>query len=327
MNEKFLEIYQELLHFDNINDSSQDKVYLGEKPKQCRFCGKKESETSFKKVAHAISENAGNKIIISNYECDECNYSFGKCYEDSFGKYILPFKIISHIYGKKTSIKYKDKKRSVKLSKTGHTFRTINTDVSELIVDKGNMSSIVPLQDGSGFTLNLKRQTYSPKCVYLALLKMAYSIMPSNLLDEFVHSVSLLKLLTTDNTSKDKKEKILSSFPYIGFLGFTPGIQDIVNAKLYIRKEGSDIRYPKCVFILKIGNYLLQIPVPSDSHTGGKLSLLPYLECEDSTVNPINFNDVEYDFSCEFKADMQKLNLSTNIKAEIIEILKSNNML
>lgn len=48
----------------------------------CRFCGKKKPETSFKKVAHAISEGLGNKILFCNEECDECNNRLARVEEN-----------------------------------------------------------------------------------------------------------------------------------------------------------------------------------------------------------------------------------------------------
>ncbi|MEX6156050.1 HNH endonuclease [Providencia hangzhouensis] len=41
-------------------------------------------ETSFNKEAHAISEALGNKSIILNEECDNCNEFFDKNIERDF---------------------------------------------------------------------------------------------------------------------------------------------------------------------------------------------------------------------------------------------------
>lgn len=43
----------------------------------CRFCDNKRENVTFKNIAHAISESLGNKKIILNEECDECNSEFG----------------------------------------------------------------------------------------------------------------------------------------------------------------------------------------------------------------------------------------------------------
>lgn len=61
------------------NIRNEDKKYIGNKhERMCRFCGKTKGETTFKKVAHAIPELIGNKVLISFEECDECNKIFSK---------------------------------------------------------------------------------------------------------------------------------------------------------------------------------------------------------------------------------------------------------
>lgn len=51
----------------------------GDKKKRvCRFCGKQMPEVTFGDVAHAISEGLGNKELICNEECDECNNKLSK---------------------------------------------------------------------------------------------------------------------------------------------------------------------------------------------------------------------------------------------------------
>ena len=61
-----------LFNYDNF-------IYLGNKDyKVCRFCGKKESEVTFNKIAHATPECTGNRYLASYYECDECNKKFGR---------------------------------------------------------------------------------------------------------------------------------------------------------------------------------------------------------------------------------------------------------
>jgi hypothetical protein len=45
--------------------------------RKCRFCGKSNPEVSFKKKAHLIPEFLGNKMLLSDFECDSCNYEFG----------------------------------------------------------------------------------------------------------------------------------------------------------------------------------------------------------------------------------------------------------
>lgn len=45
--------------------------------RKCRFCGRAAPE-AFRKESHAISEGLGNKFLICNEECDECNGRLAK---------------------------------------------------------------------------------------------------------------------------------------------------------------------------------------------------------------------------------------------------------
>ena len=49
--------------------NKDDKIYLDDKEdKDCRFCGKEKTETSFSNFSHAIPELIGNKKLIAHYE-------------------------------------------------------------------------------------------------------------------------------------------------------------------------------------------------------------------------------------------------------------------
>ena len=79
-----------------------EKKYLGDSQnKICRFCGRKEPEVHFRKIAHAIPESLENINLFTNYECDECNHKFGNTIEDHLNKYLFPNRIASCILGKK----------------------------------------------------------------------------------------------------------------------------------------------------------------------------------------------------------------------------------
>jgi hypothetical protein len=74
-------------------------VVLGSKPFECRFCGGKPPERTFKKRAHAVSALLGNKILKSLYECDACNERFSG-FEDDLAKMTIPTRSIGGVIGK-----------------------------------------------------------------------------------------------------------------------------------------------------------------------------------------------------------------------------------
>lgn len=74
--------------------------------KICRFCGKDEKSVTFLNKSHVVPKFLGNFLIISNFECDECNSYFSK-YETELEKFIriplianLKDKDLKNRYGK-----------------------------------------------------------------------------------------------------------------------------------------------------------------------------------------------------------------------------------
>lgn len=66
-------------HYAFGYDNLKTIVGEGDKKKRvCRFCGQKHPDVKFKSVAHAISEGLGNKLLLCNEECDECNNKLSK---------------------------------------------------------------------------------------------------------------------------------------------------------------------------------------------------------------------------------------------------------
>lgn len=89
----------------NISFFNEKKAPIGEFDKSkriCIFCGKKvEDGVTFKKKAHAISESLGNKHLIQNEECDQCNEMFGNTFEEDISNFFLPYRVMYGVTGKK----------------------------------------------------------------------------------------------------------------------------------------------------------------------------------------------------------------------------------
>jgi len=86
------------------NESSTKTIKTGNPVKQnrtCRFCGKREPETTFSHASHAISEGFGNKRLFCNEECDICNNKFGKTIEPSLLNYFNIERSFIGVKGKK----------------------------------------------------------------------------------------------------------------------------------------------------------------------------------------------------------------------------------
>lgn len=66
-------------HYAFGYDGLKTAVGEGDKKRRvCRFCGRRQPQATYNSVAHAISEGLGNKVLLCNEECDECNNKLSK---------------------------------------------------------------------------------------------------------------------------------------------------------------------------------------------------------------------------------------------------------
>ena len=146
---QFSDAYEKILSYDFLDDDTKKHIYLEDGDKHmCRFCGKGEDETVFDKSAHAISEMVGNRWLFSYRECKKCNIAFGNTCEDSFGKFVLPLKIVSQVYGKKRSIGYSNEHSQIKINKEDAILPEFSEDIKALIKSNEENSVLIPEKDG-----------------------------------------------------------------------------------------------------------------------------------------------------------------------------------
>lgn len=142
-----------------------------ESRKICRFCGKSIPDVSFKKTAHAISENIGNKFFISNEECDNCNDYFSKIEEDFYRANALPLSYLD-IKGKHGSRKIKLSNGEI-YSKNGiwiiHPYE--DTVVS---FDSNGIGSLDIILRGNALS-------FTPCNIYKALVKFLLAVLNLNI--------------------------------------------------------------------------------------------------------------------------------------------------
>lgn len=306
----FLDIYERIVLKDNLGDKSSKREYLSDESftnglKICRFCGKQENETKFDKSSHTISEMIGNKRLFSIYECKKCNHTFGEICEDSFGKYIFPFKIVSQIYGKKNTMCYSEQFGEIRMNKSEPIIPDFDDEIRNLIKET-KQNNIVTMTN-YGFDLTLKRQKYTPEWVYFSLLKMALSILPYKLLNKYAYTTASMNVALN---YKDERKEIFNKFVTPGAIEFIPGTNYFkeISAELFIRKNGVLDSYPLCYFSLNFGHYSLQIPLPEDSQRNrNNLKILSYQHFENSSIEINRFHTYEENFVCQFTADKKEL--------------------
>jgi hypothetical protein len=161
----------------------------------CRFCGKKYPIVSFSNDAHIFSELLGNRFLISDFECDDCNAKFGR-YENDFSNFLGAIRTIQSVKGKKVpKFKSADKKfeaDSLEDEKKGTVvkLKRFGTDNEIFIVDEKNGKT----------TVTFEKAPYTPLKVYKAILKMALSIIDDKYLYDYKFAFEFLRTNKYDNS-------------------------------------------------------------------------------------------------------------------------------
>lgn len=167
----------------NLDRNRKIKIGEGKKDKRvCRFCGYKIPEVSFNNEAHAISEALGNKKLILNEECDDCNTFFDRHVERDFIHYHDLTRTIFGVKNKDNVIP-KMKGKNFKLSKleTGDMSIAIMEDIAD------NTRQGVPKNVVFNTGNKINRQN-----IYKALCKFALSVIASDQLSHFSETINWL---------------------------------------------------------------------------------------------------------------------------------------
>lgn len=172
-----------------FNGTEHRKIGVYDKTKRvCRFCGRSQPETSFKKKAHAISESLGNKNLICLEECDECNSRFSKTIEQDIA-HIFSLNLTLHgVFGKKGIPTIKGDGFSMKIDTSTRktlgrttvvfTFRDMPNSRDPQTVAK-SISKKYPLYS-----------EYIPQNVYKCLCKYVLSLVDSSELQYFKETIA-----------------------------------------------------------------------------------------------------------------------------------------
>ncbi|MFJ7890559.1 HNH endonuclease [Lysinibacillus xylanilyticus] len=233
-----------ILKTENIEN--KDKLFIGTKEeRRCRFCGRGKGDTTFKKVAHAIPELIGNKIITSFEECDECNEIFSKL-ENELANYLSFVRPTTGIKGKKGVPSYKGKDGlQIDVDKEKKNRFILKNDINS-----GNIE-----EDVINKTITIKGEIspYIPLSVYKCFVKMGLSIMPKEYLKHFFYTLIWIR---EENFYPEVKCKLYEQF--------IPGVKPYTNLELYLlkRKDDSIGNIPFCIFVICFGNYCYQVYLP-----------------------------------------------------------------
>jgi hypothetical protein len=235
--------------FSNIGNNT-NKIKIGNSEnRRCRFCGKDETKTTFKNVAHAIPESIGNKRVICLEECDKCNTFFSENIEVHFDKISKIYRIIGQIKGKKKIPSYKTKDKKTRI------------DIKDKIIIKERIDSTITSfdEENNSLTIEYELEPHIPAAVFKTFVKMAISVMPKEELKYFKDTTKWI-------LHPDHSKTLLN--PLTIFQTFIPGPRpNPTPISFLLKKKSSKANYPNYIFLLAYGNIVSQIIVPSTLDT------------------------------------------------------------
>lgn len=242
-----------VLHVFNVFSPTQAKHRLGHnQPKVCRYCGKDDSATAFREESHAIPIFLGNKTIIDELECDQCNHHFGDHLENSFASYTLPHRPFQRTRGRNGIPTYK-----------GHDLEVSAVDQSNLTICVGGEGGIDALEVEGKNQLRFPavRPPYYPTAIHKMLIKMSLAMMPDDDHRRFDYLKPWL-------LRKDHAPGFSGSIPVIEWTisgPVNPNKITCIVAKVKEAFRDSTYRYQ---FIFQYGNFQYQLVIPLADESG-----------------------------------------------------------
>jgi hypothetical protein len=214
--------------------------------RRCRFCGLGKPDVSFRSIAHAVPEFLGNRDILSMNECDGCNAFLASNYEDHLSKWSLFARATSQVQGKKGKPTYKNADETMRIGSgaNGLEIKLTNPSLTYNLMTEGEPFAFTLPADATS-------QPHIPSRAAMALVKIACSICPGDLLDQCSAAIDWIMM---------RAKVTMSGFPVL--YAFTPGpINDNFSEVILLRRKVNEqIPYLWCV--VQFSNFRLQTFVP-----------------------------------------------------------------
>lgn len=213
----------------------------------CRFCGRRKPDTKFNHRPHIIPELLGNRYLISDFECDECNKFFSS-WENDLANFLGAVRTVHRVQAKEKVPTFTSLHKEVTVRKEGFYGVKDAIKISRYGIENDNFQF-----DSSTGTLKIRytKQPYAPLKVYKALLKIALSVMPEQHLGDYE---SLLSLLLCDEADK------LAQFAkvWVSKVPIRP-----VYPRCHINKRvSSEVKAYMHTFSLYFQDYVFELAIP-----------------------------------------------------------------
>lgn len=287
--DRFFEVYSPL---KAITCPSEKMKGLKQKQDRCcRFCGQRWPDTTFQSEAHVFPEQIGNRYLISDEECDQCNMLFSKN-ENDLANFTGPIRHLQGIKGKQRT-KYKSPDGSIRV---GHMNDLGLADSISVMREDVESNSMEIDKENGGGRLRFIKHSYVPFRVYKAMLKMALSCLDGEDMINYQHAVQFLM--------SEQLDQRLSPFARI------PGYQlplfsglDVPVGMIYQKNNPAHEIFTH-VFVLYFANQIWQIVLPLNSKDlwlldGRELSLrfAPPLFTEKAFTDTVAIQEIFHDLS------------------------------
>ena len=192
LEEKYKFGFASVLSFYDINTfSTKVQHKFGEQDRNlrvCRYCGRSvKNGASFKEKAHAISESIGNKIFVTNNECDECNERFATTIEKDFFEFIKPYRTVYGAKGK-NGVPVLDYKNGVSIEYDNEKNITIIKAHEKPNVENGNLS------------LKLQCEPLNMMNIYRCLVKYVLAVLEDAELVHFSKTIKWINEIKDDGS-------------------------------------------------------------------------------------------------------------------------------
>ena len=224
-----------------IGEADEDK-------RICCFCGRSVPKVSFKKVAHAIQDALGNKLLFCYEECDTCNHDLAVV-EDEF-RIMMDFR---------RSIFRIPRKGTTKAAKVvGKDFIIVPDGKGDPILYL--MKEAIPQYHNNTKLFLHHFELKSPivnEQMYKALCKMVIDVLPTKELPHFKNTIKWIK----------SKDFIPDTLPSIWLVVLADAEKDEIPFKqpmldVFINNHQEDLKAPYCTGIIWIYDIAYAFIVP-----------------------------------------------------------------
>ena len=153
-----------------------ERVRGAKKDRRCAFCDRSEGQVSFRQEKHIIPASMGNRILISNEECDPCNQLWG---QDADGELAFRYAPMRALLG----VRRRQGKKPYAL--TGTAGKSSITGLpaegrSQISLDGEDPSISVEYLDGNTFRLRFPQPPVRPVGVIQAVLRSAWMLLTAD---------------------------------------------------------------------------------------------------------------------------------------------------